>query len=173
MELKINLDTNAVAKQIVIMMAQTLHHSVTSFAHQKFGAINQQQAGGVSFPAAGPGMPYPGQGLFQQVFGAFPPAGHPYGPFGAPPPPFSPAQAQSQQQYPQPQQPTNCGDQPLRTGAHVFTPVTAKSQYHAMMDALCADPEVISKVEAVLCKHLEEFVGMKSDDKPAADEPAA
>ena len=166
MELKINLDTNTVAKQMVVLMMQTLHNSVVSFAHQKFGAINPQ-AGALPFPAAGPGMSqYPGQppvfqGLFQQLFNGFPQPGHPYAPYGAPPAPYAPAHAQSQQP------PTN-GDQSSRSTGHSFTPVTTKSEYHNLMDALCADPELVRKVEAALCKHLEEFVGMKSDDKPAA-----
>lgn len=146
MELKINIDTKAVATQMVSMMVQNLHNSVVTFAHQKFGAINPQ-AGAMPFPPQGPGVPpFPGAwpNLMPQYtppFGAYPPPGHPYGPFGMPPAPYA---QQQQQQHPL-ERPRPQAPQP-------------PTEYHRLMDALVTNPELLSKVEEILTVHLQEFV---------------
>lgn len=65
MELKIKVDSNNVAKQMVRMMLENLHLSITGFANQKFGSIHTPM-----------GMP-----LYPQSFPGYPgnfPSGHPY-----------------------------------------------------------------------------------------------
>lgn len=156
MELKINIDTKAIAAHMLMCMVQNLHNSVVTFAHQKFGAINPQ-AGAMPFPAhvlQGLGQ-FPGQFFPPMQYGMggvpFPmqgpgvPAGHPYAQFGAPPPPYAPSSAFARAQQP---------------GGNPNFPIhkSGNSEYGNLMDELAANPQLIEKIEQILTVHLQEFV---------------
>lgn len=163
MELKINIDTQAVAQQMVHCMVQNLHNSVVSFAHQKFGALNPQ-AGPMPFPSHFPfpgAWPLPHIGFGQPQLGGFVPQGHPYERFGVPPAPYVPPG----QYFPE-----SAFIRAQREGGNPNFPIQEprKTEYGRLMDDLASNPDLINKIEQIITTHLQEFVNQSPSIQKAS-----
>lgn len=171
MEIKVNINTRAIAMGIVRSLAHSLHHHVTDQAIVRFGNVAGQPLsqffsfglGQVmqSMPSMQPppGMHpmHPAGFMHQRYHGAPGPYGHQFGfdaNVGFTGRPVTEEDGMAKPPVPENQ---NVASDPNEPPKNQFT-------YEQMLDQFCNDPHVIGAVERVLVKQLETYAQLAAQE---------